>query len=103
VAVANSGLYGGGMKIAPDAELDDGLFDVVTIADMPRGKFLALFPRVFKGTHVGVPEVTVRRARAVRITTNRPFVLYGDGDPIGQTPVTVRTVPHALRVIVPAG
>lgn len=102
VAVANSGQYGGGMRIAPGARLDDGLLDVVTIADLHRARFLALFPRVFKGTHVDLPVVSVQRAREVRITTDRPFVLYGDGDPIGETPVTIRVIPGAVRVIVPA-
>jgi YegS/Rv2252/BmrU family lipid kinase len=99
VAVANGRQYGGGMLIAPDAALDDGQFDVVTVADVPKRQFLMQLPKVFKGTHVGNPEVSVQRARAVRIAADRPFALYADGDPIADLPATVRTLPGAVRVL----
>jgi YegS/Rv2252/BmrU family lipid kinase len=102
VAAANSKAYGGGMYAAPDAELDDGLLDIVTCADMPKRRLLtAVLPKVFKGTHVHEPEVTVRRAREVTITADRPFTLYADGDPIAELPVRVRVLPGAVRVLVP--
>ncbi|HWF52076.1 MAG TPA: diacylglycerol kinase family protein [Solirubrobacteraceae bacterium] len=101
VVIANSKAYGGGMYIAPDASLDDGLLDVLTIADMPKFRFLRLLPTVFKGRHVRAPEVSVRRAREVRVSADRPFTLYADGDPIAELPVTVRALPRAVRVIVP--
>jgi YegS/Rv2252/BmrU family lipid kinase len=101
VVLANSRAYGGGMYIAPDASLEDGLLDVLTIADMPKLRFLALLPTVFKGRHVRFPEVTVRRAREVRVSADRPFTMYADGDPIAELPVTLRSVPRAVRVIVP--
>ena len=101
VAAANSKAYGGGMYLAPDAELDDGLLDVVVSEDLPKWRFLANLPKVFKGTHVHEPEVHVLRAREVRIEADRPFTVYADGDPIGETPVTVRAVPGAVRVLVP--
>jgi YegS/Rv2252/BmrU family lipid kinase len=102
VVVANSKSYGGGMYIAPDAALDDGLLDVLTIADMPKLRFLRLLPTVFKGRHVRAPEVSVRRARELRVSADRPFTMYADGDPIAELPVTVRVLPGAVRVIVPA-
>ncbi|MBA3327111.1 MAG: diacylglycerol kinase family lipid kinase [Solirubrobacterales bacterium] len=101
VAAANSKAYGGGMYMAPDAELDDGLLDVVITEDLPKLRFLANLPKVFKGTHVREPEVHVLRSREVRVVSNRPFVVYADGDPIGATPITIRCVPRALRVLVP--
>lgn len=101
VACANGSAYGGGMYLAPDASLDDGLFDVLTVADVPRWRFLSQFPRVFRGTHVRNPEVDVRRGAEVRISADRPFTLYADGDPIGELPATVRTVPGAVRMLVP--
>lgn len=101
VAAANGRQYGGGMLLAPDAELDDGLFDVVTVADVPKRRFLRGLPRVFRGAHVRNEEVTVRRARELRITADRPFALYADGDPLAELPATVRTLPAAVRVIVP--
>lgn len=101
VAVANGSQYGGGMRIAPDASLDDGRFDVVTVADVPKRRFLRGLPKVFRGTHVDNPEVDVRHAREVRIAADRPFTLFADGDPIAELPATVRTLPGAVRVLVP--
>ena len=102
VAAANSRTYGGGMQIAPQAQLDDGLLDVVLIEGVGRLRFLANLPRVFRGTHVQLREVRVLRAREVAISSDRPFALYADGDPIGTLPVRIRAVHHALRVLVPA-
>jgi YegS/Rv2252/BmrU family lipid kinase len=102
VAAANSKAYGGGMYAAPGAELDDGLLDIVTCADMPKRRLLtSVLPKVFKGTHVDEPEVTVLRAREVTIAADRPFTMYADGDPIAELPVTVSAVPGAVRAIVP--
>jgi YegS/Rv2252/BmrU family lipid kinase len=102
VAAANSSAYGGGMFLAPDAELDDGLLDVVTSAQTSKATFLRGLPRVFKGRHVELDSVDVVRAAEVRISADRPFVVYADGDPIGETPVTIRAVRHAIRVLRPA-
>lgn len=101
VGAANSKAYGGGMFVAPGAELDDGLLDVVWKAHTPRLRFLRDLPKVFDGTHVESPSVTVRRAREVRISADRPFAIYADGDPIAELPVTVRAVPAALTVLAP--
>ncbi|UGS36648.1 diacylglycerol/lipid kinase family protein [Capillimicrobium parvum] len=103
VGTANNSAYGGGMYAAPHAKLDDGLLDVVAVRSMPKRRFLTqLLPRVFKGTHVELPEVEEARARSVRISADRPFVVYADGDPIGATPVVISVRPHALRVMAPA-
>ena len=101
VAAANGRQYGGGMVLAPGASLDDGAFDVVTVDDVPKRRFLRGLPRVFRGKHVENEEVTVRRASELRIAADRPFRLYADGDPLAELPTTVRTVPAAVRVIVP--
>jgi YegS/Rv2252/BmrU family lipid kinase len=103
VAVANSKAYGGGMMMAPDAQLDDGLLDVITVAPANKLRFLADLPKVFKGTHVRLPSVRVFRAREVEISADRPFTMYADGDPIGTLPVRVRAVPGAISVLVPKG
>ena len=102
VVAANSRAYGGSMYVAPDASLEDGLLDVLWITAMPKLRFLRLLPTVFKGRHVRYPEVEVRRAREVHISADRPFTMYADGDPIAELPVTVRALPRAVRVIVPA-
>jgi YegS/Rv2252/BmrU family lipid kinase len=101
VAAANSKAYGGGMYLAPDASLDDGLLDVLTIGHLSKPRFLRLLPSVFKGRHVRQREVTAVKAREVEISADRPFILYADGDPIAELPVTVRALPAAVRVIVP--
>jgi len=102
VAAANSRAYGGGMLMAPGAALDDGLLDVVTVADIPRRRFLVRLPQVFKGAHVENPEVSVHRAREVRIRADRPFTLYADGDPIAELPATINARAGAVRVLAPA-
>jgi YegS/Rv2252/BmrU family lipid kinase len=101
VVIGNSKAYGGGMYIAPDASLEDGLLDVITIADMPKLRVLRLLRTVFNGRHVLAPEVSQRRVREVRVSADRPFTLYADGDPIAELPATVRALPGAVRVIVP--
>jgi YegS/Rv2252/BmrU family lipid kinase len=101
VIIGNSKAYGGGMYITPDASLDDGLLDVLTIADMPKLRFLRLLPTVFQGRHVRAREVSVRRARELRVSADRPFTMYADGDPIAELPVTIRALPGAVRVIAP--
>ena len=90
------------MFLAPDAELDDGMLDVVCSSESSKVHLLRHLPEVFKGTHVEDPEVEVLRAREVRISADRPFAVYADGDPIADLPATVRAVPQAVRVLVPA-
>jgi diacylglycerol kinase family enzyme len=89
------------MFLAPDASLEDGLLDVVMVEHVSKRRFLRLLPTVFKGDHVRQPNVRVERAREVQITSDRPFMLYADGDPIAELPVTVSAVPAAVRAIVP--
>jgi YegS/Rv2252/BmrU family lipid kinase len=103
VAAANSRAYGGGMFLAPDAELDDGKLDVVMTSDTSKLHCLVNLPKVFKGTHVDNPEVTIMRASEVEIAADRPFAVYADGDPIADLPATIRVLPRALEVIAPPG
>jgi YegS/Rv2252/BmrU family lipid kinase len=101
VAAANSKMFGGGMRLAPDASLEDGLLDVVMIEDMPRLRYLRLAPTVFSGRHVRQSVVTVLRSREIHLDATRPFTLYADGEAIAELPVTIRVLPRAVRVIVP--
>jgi YegS/Rv2252/BmrU family lipid kinase len=102
VAAANASAYGGGMFMAPDARLDDGALDVVLSARTSRTHFLRTLPKTFKGTHVDDASVEVLRGAVVRISADRPFVVYADGDPIGELPVTIGVLPGAVRVLLPA-
>ena len=101
VGAANSKTYGGGMRAAPDALLDDGLLDVVVLESVSKIKFLTkILPKVFSGTHVREPNVKVFRARKIAVSADRPFTMYADGDPIAELPATVRVLPRAVKVIV---
>jgi YegS/Rv2252/BmrU family lipid kinase len=101
VAVANSGVYGSGMYLVPDAELDDGMLDVVLCEAIPKRRYLANLPRVFKGTHLHEPGLQLLRARSVTFEADRPFTAYADGDPIAELPATVRVASATLRVLAP--
>jgi YegS/Rv2252/BmrU family lipid kinase len=102
VGICNSKAYGGGMYAAPQAELDDGLLDVILCAAVPKRRFLfRTLPRVFKGTHLEDPNFSCFKGKTVEVSADRPFVIYADGDPLAELPATVRVSPRALRVIVP--
>lgn len=98
VAIGNNVSFGGGMRVAPDASLDDGLFDVVTLDPVNRRQLLRIFPLVFTGQHVHDARVTVRRASRVRLSARR-VVAYADGERIGPLPLEIEVVPGALRVL----
>jgi YegS/Rv2252/BmrU family lipid kinase len=102
VAAANGNAYGGGMFLAPDAKLDDGQLDVVMVAPTSRRDFVAGLRDVFRAKHLERDNIWVRRGAEVRIAADRPFTVYADGDPIGELPVTIRAVPGAIRVLLPA-
>lgn len=98
VAVANNLSFGGGMKVAPDALLDDGLFDVVLVRPLGRLAFLRIYPRVFAGTHITDPRVVVHRAAAIRIEA-KGVVAYADGERIAPLPVDITMDAGGLRVL----
>jgi YegS/Rv2252/BmrU family lipid kinase len=101
VAVGNSRSYGGGMLLLPQAELDDGRLDVLISREASKLTFLRNLPKVFRGTHLDSPYVETARGEVVEVSSDRPFVVYADGDPIGATPATMRVERRCLRVIVP--
>jgi YegS/Rv2252/BmrU family lipid kinase len=101
VSVANNRAFGGGMFIAPDAELDDGEFDIVTIGEVSKLRFVGNLPKVFKGTHVEEDEVRVFRASHLELTASRPFPVYADGEHLTDLPASLRLLPRALSVLVP--
>src|SRR4051794_36521246 len=98
VALGNARSYGAGMKVCPDAKLDDGLLDVTIIGPLSKPEFLRTFPRVFKGTHVAHPAVTCRKAKVVSLSS--PGVTaYADGEFLADLPITCETVPGAVQVL----
>jgi YegS/Rv2252/BmrU family lipid kinase len=105
VAIANSQAFGGGMYVAPRAELDDGLFDIVTIdSSVGKLRYLANLPKVFKGKHLGDDGVTELHAAGAKVTVSadRDFAVYADGEHLTDLPATLRVLPRALRVIAPS-
>jgi YegS/Rv2252/BmrU family lipid kinase len=103
VAVANGRYFGGGMKIAPGAELDDGLFDVVALGDLGIKDFLRHGAKLYNGTHLGLDKVSHRRARVVRAEPldSEDVELDVDGETPGILPATFRIIPDALSLVVP--
>jgi YegS/Rv2252/BmrU family lipid kinase len=102
IGACNSKAYGGGMLAAPQALLDDGLLDVVVVESVGKLRFVTrILPKIFRGTHVQEPNVSVFRAREVTLSSRRPFTMYADGDPIGELPVRVRALPGAITLLLP--
>lgn len=99
VAVSNTGVFGGGMRIAPGADPADGWLDVTIIHPVSRGTLLRLLPTLYTGGFTGHPAVEIRRARSVDLAGDGLFVM-GDGEELGDVPVTVDVSPAALRVFV---
>ncbi|MGB6026276.1 MAG: diacylglycerol kinase family protein [Candidatus Sulfotelmatobacter sp.] len=102
-AFANTSTYGGGMKIAPRARMDDGQLDVCVIGGVDPFKLACLFPTVYFGRHLGIREVEYFQAARVRVETEAPFEVYADGEYVCRTPVEVSVQGNGLRVVVPAG
>ncbi len=98
VAVGNGPTYGGGMRICPGAAMDDGLLDITVVGPCSRTTLLRVFPRVFRGTHVSHPAVTVHRAARVALAADAVSA-YADGERIGPLPVTVEAVAGAVRLL----
>ncbi|MEM9556211.1 MAG: diacylglycerol kinase family protein [Acidobacteriota bacterium] len=100
VAMANGSSFGDGMRVAPDAVDDDGMLDVIVVPPVARWRLPWLLPRFLRGTHVHLPEVTVRRAGAVRIEPLESTQVYDvDGEVFAADAVTVRILPSVLRLL----
>jgi diacylglycerol kinase (ATP) len=102
VIVANGRYHGGGMKLAPEAEQDDGSFDVVLIGDVSKLDFVTTAPKLYSGRYLSHPKVELLRSPTVAVDAAEPLPLEVDGEPIGTTPARFEVVPSALRLRVPA-
>lgn len=102
VAVGNGPSYGGGMRVCPAAQLDDGLLEVTVVLPLAIAPFLRLFPSVYRGEHVRSAAVLTRQVRRVSLAADG-MTAYADGEPVGPLPVSVDVLPAALTVLVPAG
>jgi diacylglycerol kinase (ATP) len=102
-AFANTPVYGGGMKIAPQAKMDDGLLDVCVIGGIDPFKLFCMFPTVYSGRHLSIKEVNYFTAPRVRVETGHPLDVYADGEFVCHTPVEISLQRGALRVITSGG
>jgi diacylglycerol kinase (ATP) len=100
-AVANAPSYGGGMKIAPKAKLDDGKLDLCVVHEMKRFDLFCMFPTVYFGKHINSDKVEYVQTCSARIETESPLDVYADGEYVCQTPVEFSVAPKMLQVIVP--
>jgi diacylglycerol kinase (ATP) len=98
---ANGTRYGRGLRIAPKAEMDDGMLDLCFVRDLPRLKVATLFPTAYFGQHLRVKQVEYFRFQKLCVQTEDPMDVYGDGEYVCKSPVEVGVVPGGLRVIVP--
>ncbi|MDX1650019.1 MAG: diacylglycerol kinase family lipid kinase, partial [Myxococcota bacterium] len=101
---ANGRYFGGGMRIAPDARLDDGLLDAVVVPDRPALRALRQLPRLYRGTHLGLDGVVHARGRVLEVDAEAGAArLEVDGEPLGAAPVRIEVLPGALRLRAPEG
>lgn len=99
--VSNTGVFGGGMLVVPDASVTDGTLDILLVKKMSRIKFVTIFPRVYKGTHVTDKDVEIVRASKISIAASG-MPIYSDGEYVGKAPFEAEVVASALKVIAPA-
>ncbi|WP_164821459.1 diacylglycerol/lipid kinase family protein [Paenibacillus koleovorans] len=99
IAIANMPYYGGGMKICPDARFDDGQFQLCVVDGISRLEFLKFFPQVFAGTHTRHPAIRIWNASHVRIRSERPLAIHGDGEWAGTTPADIELQAGSLLIL----
>ncbi|EEG76933.1 diacylglycerol/lipid kinase family protein [Dethiobacter alkaliphilus] len=102
VSVANAQYYGSGMRVAPEADPQDGYADVVIVGKLHRLQFMRLFPLVYQGKHVKHPAVQVLRGKQIAVKCAKPLHVHADGELIGKTPLKVEMCHHAISIKVPA-
>ena len=100
-AFANTPTYGDGMKIAPQARLDDGRLDICIVRDINKSALLCLFPTIYFGRHLRLPQVEYFQTERLRVETDSLTEVYADGEYVCRTPIEVGVVRKALRVIIP--
>jgi diacylglycerol kinase (ATP) len=101
VAVANGPCYGGGMRIAPQARMDDGVLDVCIVSAVPRATLLREFPKIFRGAHTSHPACIIRSGRSVTVRDGSEHEVFADGESVGNTPVQFAVQHGRLRVLQP--
>ncbi|MEW6623466.1 MAG: diacylglycerol kinase family protein [Bacillota bacterium] len=101
LAVANAPYVGGGMKVVPQAVIDDGRFHICLAKDVGKFEILKTLPKIYHGKHTSHPQVLTMAAHEVRLESDYPFVLHADGEVIGGLPAVFKVLPKALTVLLP--
>lgn len=101
VAVGNVGQYGGGLRICPEATVDDGALDVVSLGRAGILRVAEVFVRSYRGKHLQVPGISSMRGREIRIESGTPLNIYADGEKVGPLPAAIGVLPHAVSMLVP--
>jgi diacylglycerol kinase family enzyme len=101
VIVANGRWHGGAMHLAPEADANDGLFDVVLVGDIDKRDFVTTAPKLYRGTYLAHPKVELLRSRTVAVDAPERLPIELDGEQVGTTPARFEVVPDALRIRVP--
>jgi diacylglycerol kinase family enzyme len=101
VIVANGKWHGGAMLLAPEAEPDDGHFDIVLIGDVNKRDFVTTVPKIYNGSYLAHPKVELLRSAGVAVDAPEPLPIELDGEQVGSTPARFEVVPRALQVRVP--
>lgn len=99
VTVANAPFYGGGMKIAPDANMNDGLLNICIVKEISKLELLWQFPKVFKGTHIPHPRIMTKSGRRIRITSDEPRKIFADGEHVGHLPAECTIGNRTVQII----
>ena len=100
IVVANGCYFGGGMRVAPQADICDGLLDVISVGDMGKIELLRAFPTIYKGTHIYHPKVRMEKATQITIESSEKFLVHADGEFLGEGPVSFGLMPSALSIAI---
>jgi len=100
IVVSNGCYFGGGMRVAPQADLGDGLLDVMTVDDIGKFELLKAFPTIYKGTHITHPKVRMEKATHIAIESSERVLVHADGELLGEAPASFWLMPSALSIVV---
>jgi YegS/Rv2252/BmrU family lipid kinase len=103
VSVANGPYYGGGMKIAPQAAMNDGILDICIVKEISKWELLRQFPKVFKGTHISHPKIIMKSGRSIKIVSDESREIFADGEHVGSLPAECMIGSQTLRILTAFG